>query len=277
MAVELQESSSNSYGLVRQIFDGRAATLVLFSFLIFKVLSVVHFDLTTGLAVITAAGPVSAFLGAIFLTLPYALMVGIVYILSVVVLYKHYERDQRILPIRLPIVLPRTICIVALIFFVILELLIGPWPLLAGGLPSLAAGMVAGRVAGRRMKRRVAHQLYSPEKIAEKVNAQYSQLRLVHYVLMVLVLLYLLSTQMWLPRESVRLAGRTTEIAYVLDAGGNWTSLLTDKERRIVRVPSDDVESRTICRTRKNTELSSWQLVQRAFRKRSSLGQPYCT
>lgn len=56
------------------------------------------------------------------------------------------------------------------------------------------------------------------------------------------------STRMWLPAERVTLGDGTTRVGYVLDAGGDWTTILWDNDRTVGILITDQVRARQVCR-----------------------------
>jgi hypothetical protein len=57
-----------------------------------------------------------------------------------------------------------------------------------------------------------------------------------------------LSSRMWVPPEIVTLDTDRRVVAYVMGSDGGWTSLLSEKGREIIRVKSESIETREVCR-----------------------------
>ena len=57
-----------------------------------------------------------------------------------------------------------------------------------------------------------------------------------------------LSSRMWVPPEIVTLDTDRRVVAYVMGSDGGWTSLLSEKGRVIIRVKSESIETREVCR-----------------------------
>ena len=57
-----------------------------------------------------------------------------------------------------------------------------------------------------------------------------------------------LSSRMWVPPEIVTLDTDRRVVAYVMGSDGGWTSLLSEKGRVIIRVKSESIERREVCR-----------------------------
>ena len=70
--------------------------------------------------------------------------------------------------------------------------------------------------------------------------------RLVSIFFVTLVAL-LMSGPMWLPSEDVRLNSGSQVTGYVLDSWSDWTSVLQDSTRTVLRIRTTDIESRTLC------------------------------
>jgi hypothetical protein len=52
---------------------------------------------------------------------------------------------------------------------------------------------------------------------------------------------------MWLPPEQLRFVDREPLVAYVLSADGEWLTLLTEHDRRILVTRQSNVSTRTVC------------------------------
>lgn len=79
-------------------------------------------------------------------------------------------------------------------------------------------------------------------------------------------LIAIILPQMWLPAERVVLQDGSSITAYVLSDTGDWSSLLLEENRNIIRVRSDEVKSRSICYAASSDFDSSPTLVQHIFR-----------
>lgn len=69
---------------------------------------------------------------------------------------------------------------------------------------------------------------------------------------------------MWLPPEQVTLTDGRTVVAYVVDVGDGWTTLLQDHDRTLIRVRTDLVQRRETCRVGKGAPSRS--LMEIIFR-----------
>ncbi|WP_159391167.1 hypothetical protein [Streptomyces viridochromogenes] len=62
----------------------------------------------------------------------------------------------------------------------------------------------------------------------------------------------LVSDRPWLPAEILDIKGDRATVGYVVTEGDNWTTILTEGDRRIIRVNSDSIVDRSICATEKS-------------------------
>jgi hypothetical protein len=69
------------------------------------------------------------------------------------------------------------------------------------------------------------------------------------WTLLVTGLWSLNATGPWLPPERLRFADEAELVAYVIDSGDGWTTLLTERDRLVVTVLTDTVKARQVCRT----------------------------
>lgn len=63
----------------------------------------------------------------------------------------------------------------------------------------------------------------------------------------VLIAALLSTASVWVPSERVTLANRQRIVGYVLGEEAGWYTLMTERDRRVVRVPVDEVRSRHVC------------------------------
>lgn len=85
---------------------------------------------------------------------------------------------------------------------------------------------------------------------AEKVRTARSDAKLVVWVAALLApaLSSVLTSQPWLPAENLRTDKGAHVVGYVIDDGGEWVSLLTEKDRSIQRFARDEIVERSACR-----------------------------
>jgi hypothetical protein len=55
--------------------------------------------------------------------------------------------------------------------------------------------------------------------------------------------------QVWLPAERIDINGGSERVGYILKSDGGWTTILWDSDRSILMVKSENIISRTLCRT----------------------------
>jgi hypothetical protein len=72
-----------------------------------------------------------------------------------------------------------------------------------------------------------------------------------------------INDKVWLPPEVIKIDSGSQLIGYVISESSEWTTVLTEKDRKIVRLPTDDLTQRTVCRVRGNT--SQTTTVYRLF------------
>lgn len=63
-----------------------------------------------------------------------------------------------------------------------------------------------------------------------------------------LMLNSLLSSRMWLAPERIRLSDGSSILGYMLNADGDWHSVLVDSPRSVIHVRVDKIQDRTVCR-----------------------------
>lgn len=78
------------------------------------------------------------------------------------------------------------------------------------------------------------------------------------------VLTSLVSDRPWLPAEQLKIKDANINVGYVVTEGEKWTTILTEKDRRLIRVNSDDLSTRLICATEKS-EMKEVQTLWKVF------------
>jgi len=85
---------------------------------------------------------------------------------------------------------------------------------------------------------------------------------------------------LWVPHEAVRTTHGGTIVGYVLDSGGDWTSVLLSERRVVVHERTERITAREICTLQAHQHSvfsdeapSVWTLLGRAV-PRISHGQP---
>jgi hypothetical protein len=288
-------------GLASSLFDARTVTtLGLFSFFLLKVLSAVRFNLPAGIAVINTAGLVSVILGTIMLSLPYFIIIAIFYTIMLLAYKTPFgsaaEEDS---PLYFMIRIPLPFLLLIAGSLTLLSFLILAWYLTLAT-PLYIGALYIGYLMGRRQVRKLGlsdeqlaqvridasggradlHDLSDEQLARARFDASGRRAnvvaRLMQWALAILAVLYIFSPQMWLPREVVTLQGQRRVVAYVLSDDGQWASLLTDRDREIVRFPSDSLIERVVCQSTKSRTASLWQLIQNEIENHPPKGQELC-
>jgi len=173
------------------------------------------------LGVLQGAGAANVLVGLLAAYIPYLLLSGALYLAMVSVNTKQAH-------------LTTTLAVVA----VLVALTITPaWIVIV--LVALLALLIAGRLQ-RRRARSVARNL--------RWRADWREVMLASQL--IALTLYLVAPGMWLPPERVTVGGGTTEIAYVVEAGTEWTTVLREHDRVLLRFRSEAVTAREVCRLR---------------------------
>jgi hypothetical protein len=111
----------------------------------------------------------------------------------------------------------------------VLGIVVSPWLVLVAGIAAGVLLRVVAPMAGRR-------RLDGLRRVALGVVAAAAAWAF-----------WVFLDAVWVPHESVHVSRDTTIVGYVLDSGGQWTSILVSGDRLLVRVPSAHVTSRRIC------------------------------
>ncbi|MFI0241273.1 hypothetical protein [Streptomyces sp. NPDC016845] len=133
----------------------------------------------------------------------------------------------------------------------------------------------AERSAGVADLSRIAALRTSTQETLDEFNGRADEIRKLQYsqgtamasvlasYAFALLIQFLGSDTPWLPAEQVDLKEGRREIAYVVQAGDSWTTLLDESTRSVIRVPSDSVLSRKICsaKGREKGSETLWRLA----------------
>lgn len=139
----------------------------------------------------------------------------------------------------------------ALVLFVvalnlsIVALVVAPWWLV----PAYAGVVGLGELRFRRADRGL--RAAGKEATRDRLDFVYA------YTLLVLIPVMLLTSAPWMPAERLTLQNGSTLVGYVLDVGAQWTSVLTDSDRQVIRVPSNQLAGRQICQTTAASQLTT--------------------
>jgi hypothetical protein len=64
---------------------------------------------------------------------------------------------------------------------------------------------------------------------------------------LIVFLFTLINSGLWVPTENVNLKGGRQTVAYVVSSRDGWVTLFDKKERRVIRERAENIESREIC------------------------------
>jgi hypothetical protein len=206
-------------------------------------------DLTTALAVLATSGLVTVLLGALVALLPI-----IAAFIVVVGLYRLGSGAWKLRTLR-----KQSLTVVLLL---LVSVLLTPWPVLAASPLGLIGGLLE-RV--RKKLRREAKATRSQVKIwlARGLLVPIFVAVVMPFAIVGPDLVF----TMWLPREELTIDNSQDVrqpallVGYVLKDDGEWMSILTSVQRRVVEVKSGTIAARKLCR--KNYHEPIWQLSQR--------------
>jgi hypothetical protein len=218
-----------------QKFQG---TLLVFAFVVLRVLLVAKTDVLTAVAIINGSGIVAVVVGTVLSALP-ILTAG----LFVVIVYRVAAGTWKF---------ETSLGIVALGLAALAVVLSTPWFALPLGVLTLSVCLFI---------RRGKFQLWQPVRPPWRV-----------FLIQLLLICVLLSPLgvvakdalfvMWLPREMLQLRDdHQPLVGYVLEDKEGWVTVLKTVERKVVRIHSERIVGRTVCR--KNDHESIWQLFRR--------------
>ncbi len=201
-------------------------TLALFSVVAIKLLVVAHGDYRTAAALVNAAGPVTVAFSVLLGEAP-------IIILGLALAWGFYVTTDVVSDAR------RRLTTWLLGAAVVVEFFIAPFAVLFAS----AAAFLSFR-----------WMLHLLKKGSAPLRSAFGQRgwRTIRGVAIVMFLMGLaggaiFSDRPWLPSERVTTKSGTL-VGYVVEVGAEWTTLLVAKDRRVVRVRSDDVEARQVCR-----------------------------
>jgi hypothetical protein len=190
-------------------------TALLFVFVIMRVLRVSEFDPETAKALVRAQGVVPIAVGVLAGSLTAMLSVA-TYFLASVFIWGPGSTQQR-----------RMALIAALVIGSALTYLI-PWLTFVVSLGVLALLMFA------------LHRVFKGQFGVEL------------FAVVGVILSLVITPDVWLPAEVVRVSG-ADQVAYVIDVGDPWTTLMDEDSRAIKLVPTASIESRALCTLNRGT------------------------
>jgi hypothetical protein len=191
-------------------------TIGLFAFLALKTLVMAKGDVPTALAILQSAPLTLVVVGALLSAFPLVVLVFNAWVSFYIVTHPKELGGYA-----------------AFIVVLLISAVVSPWSAYISG-PIIGGLLYLACLAGSRNSK------------LKRVVLRWSA-RLV-LLLVALHSIYVVMYAVWLPHEAVFSKGNPNPtVGYVLDTGGGWTTVLVSGHRRIVLIPSDDVESRTVC------------------------------
>jgi hypothetical protein len=227
-------------------------TILLFAFLILKVIVPAKGDIPTALAIFQTASLAVTVIGALLSALP---------LVSVAVLILFGYRAARNASLEGYALAAAAIL---LCFFVT------PWPV-------LAASVIAGPIAGYTMRQR--------QRLTRTRGSRWLKLgTLLVLAPCLLVFVYVAGIttwrvlyDVWLPHEILTFQSGRVEVGYVLNDNSNWLPILRSGERRLVRYREAQLEKRTLCQLHPQgllANLTAWQAL--GPHSLTAVNQPAC-
>jgi hypothetical protein len=199
-----------------------AATLVIFAFILVKVMVVSRGEPATARALIEGAAPVAVVMDAFFtlgpMVIAFLLMrIGEQY-------FRSKEPGQRDM-----------ILTIAFMILQYLSIAIVPLVVLGGSI----VGTFAGAWTDRRNRRKGNH---SGVRLPMSNTWTGSVLGL-----MIVLIFTVINSGPWVPTENVSLKDGRHYVAYVISSHDGWVTLFDAKKRQVIREQADNIESREIC------------------------------
>ena len=229
-----------------------SVTILLFIFLVLKVIVPAKGDIPTALAIFQTTSLAVTIIGALLSALP---------LLAVVVLVIFGYQAARNVSFQGSAL---AIAAVLVCFFVT------PWPL-------LAASIIVAPVAGYIMRQR--------QRLALTRGSRWLKLGTLLILgpcLAVFTYIAALTTwrvlyDVWLPHEVLTFRSGRVEVGYVLNDNTSWIPILRSGERRLVRYPATQLENRALCQLRPKGLLANktaWQAL--GPHTLTTISQPAC-
>ena len=226
-----RQVADRSHGLLvqlLQVFSQARISLLLFGFLILKVLLVAKGDLVTALGVINVSGVVTVVVGAALSALP--IVAAILLGFGTYVVASGTTRPAGWTTARTS----GSFAVVA-----IAAMILSPWHLAAAVIGVSLVGGLIDRFR-RNRKRRAVTRWHGQD--------QGERSRLLHrgFVLATVTVFFLslnsLFYAMWLPHEVLHLQSGSPQVGYVLSDSNGWVTVLTSHDRKVKEYRAIDVE-----------------------------------
>jgi hypothetical protein len=227
-------------------------SILLFAFLILKVIVPAKGDIPTALAIFQTTSLAVTVIGALLSALP------LVAVAVLVLIGYRAARNASLEGYALAVVA------VLVCFF------LTPWPV-------LAASVVVAPIAGYTMRQR--------QRLARTRGPRWQKLGtllvlapcLIVFVYIAGMTTWRVLYDVWLPHEMVTLQSGRVEVGYVLNDNSNWIPILRSGERRLVRYRETQVNNRALCQLRPKgllANLTAWQAL--GPHTLTAVNQPVC-
>ncbi len=232
--------------IARRMGGNQTAALVLFVYLILKVLIVSRGDLVTSMGILKAAGPVPVLVGGIVSALPILSALGtglLVYCLAAGTwpYGPTIEESLSSSSSSLPEWLGAYGLSLSLTASVFLSAFLAPLLLLGAVLIWAISAARFHVVESHRAKEPYLRQFGGNGRARKEILLLISSA-------LVLATVFMAMYGMWLPHESLQLGGEHKAlIGSVLDESGKWITVLVSGKRTLAHVPVASVEERTPC------------------------------
>lgn len=226
-----------------------AATFFFFIMLGVKLFVVASFNVEAALGILRAAGPVTVAVGT-FITslsgLSYGTLLG-----SFLWLQRNWEGDEK------PLVFALMMVVAVVSGLVMVLTYVAVWII-----PSVVAPFAGGWLRKRH------------EKAGTHPGTSW---RVVVTVAALILMTQVLTRDVWLPRENLRLSDGDQGVFYVIEDEGRWVTVLSSETRNVQSVEESDIVEREICYFAPETSIWSIRLIDLAPVGRTNAeGRPEC-
>jgi len=275
-------------GLLQAMMSGVGAVVAAVAVAV-RILAAAAYDPETALAMVSSAGQVTVVVGALLATLPYVALAVLLFVApavrrppsvdGVVSVWVEHARTGRATAVagRSPSgVLPQgTAWSVALLCGTLL-VFTAPWWLTVAGV--VLFGVIAALNAGSKPDSS-AEASFDEHGARVHVRSRMGNarrraahagrvLRVVIRAVAMLLLAgaFLVRTDVWTPTEDIAFADRPPLTGYVLSVDDRWATILRYNDRQVLRVRTDTIRSRQVCRLRQSpveTRTTVWKWSNR--------------
>lgn len=220
-----------------------------------RVLAAAAYDPATALALVGSAGELTVIVGALLATLPYLALALVLAAASVA---------PRPRPDSPPPATSRSLLLLGGLLAAILLLFIAPWYFVVlaavlGPVLSLLSGGTGRHIRPSDEDLEGSWHAYQ-YRVLEQVRR--GTRRAATVGIAVVAALFLTRLDVWAPTERLQYVDGHQQVAYVMSVDGRWTTLLTSPDRQVLRVQSDSIAERRVCRPRSDTDARTmWEVV----------------